>query len=61
MTEKNIIGQTFLYDFGEGSKYQLHFIDDTHLEVTIVEDGFYTPGTVNHFDIEITSKSIIKL
>lgn len=55
MTAQNIIGNTYLYDFGEGSKYQLHFVDGAHLEVTVVEDGFYAPGTVNHFDIEITS------
>lgn len=55
MTTQNIIGKTYLYDFGEGSKYQLHFVDETHLEVTVVEDNFYAPGTINHFDIQITT------
>lgn len=55
MTAQNIIGKTYLYDFGEGSKYQLHFVDETHLEVTVVEDSFYAPGTINHFDIGITA------
>lgn len=52
--ENSLPGKSFLYDFGEGARYRLTFVDDTNLDVTVVEDSFFAPGTVNHCTVEIT-------
>jgi phenolic acid decarboxylase len=49
-----VIGREFDFDFGEQAVYRLHFIDETHLDVTVVADASYPAGTVNHFEIEMT-------
>lgn len=49
-----VIGREFDFDFGEQAIYRLHFIDETHLDVTVVADASYPAGTVNHFEIEMT-------
>lgn len=55
MTEHvEVIGRKFNFDFGPSAVYQLHFIDQTHLDVTVVADASYPKGTVNHFEIVMT-------
>ena len=49
-----VIGREFNFDFGEQAVYRLHFIDDAHLDVTVVADPSYPAGTLNHFEIKIT-------
>lgn len=49
-----IIGHTFIFDFGPNAIYQLHFLDQEHLDVTVVADASYPKGTVNHFEISMT-------
>lgn len=48
------VGDRFRFDFGESAIYELDFVDETHLTVTVVADAGYPAGTVNHFDIELT-------
>jgi predicted GTPase len=49
-----VIGRELDFDFGEQAVYRLHFIDEAHLDVTVVADASYPAGTVNHFEIEKT-------
>lgn len=49
-----ITGQKFNFNFGENAVYQLYFIDENHLDVTVVKDINYPPGTLNHFEIQMT-------
>jgi len=49
-----IIGHRFLADFGPKARYEFRFVDDTHLDVVVLEDATYASGTVNHFDIAMT-------
>ena len=49
-----IIGHEFLFDFGPQAQYRLAFDDASHLTVTVLADAAYPPGTVNHFEIEMT-------
>lgn len=49
-----VIGGTFTYDFGDNAACQLHFLDDTHLDVAVVADAVYPAGTLNHFEVEMT-------
>jgi phenolic acid decarboxylase len=49
-----VVGQKFNFNFGPNAIYELHFIDDKHLDVTVVEDVSYPKGTVNHFEIDMT-------
>jgi hypothetical protein len=44
-----VIGKTYLFDFGDNAKYQLHFADERNLEVTVVAHAYYQPGTLNRF------------
>jgi hypothetical protein len=44
-----VIGKTYLFDFGESAKYRLRFVDERNLEVTVVADSYYKPGTLNKF------------
>jgi hypothetical protein len=34
-----MIDHTFLFDFGPNAMYQLHFLDQEHLDVTVVANG----------------------
>lgn len=54
MAKYEFTGKKYLFDFGDKARYQLYFVDDTNLEVTVVEDSYYAKGTVNHFDIQVT-------
>jgi hypothetical protein len=47
-------GRKFDFDFAEDSIYRLHFIDERHLDVTVIADAYYAKGTVNHFEISMT-------
>ena len=49
-----VIGRTFLFDFGDGAKYQLRLEDDHQLTVTVVVDANYPAGIVNHFETQRT-------
>ncbi|MGH3579687.1 MAG: MoaF-related domain-containing protein [Mycobacterium sp.] len=49
-----VIGKTFDFVFGAEAVYRLRFIDDRHLDVTVVADASYPAGTLNHFEIEMT-------
>lgn len=53
-THIQITGRRFLFDFGQNAKYELHFVDSKHLEVTVVEDASFAKGTLNAFDIDMT-------
>lgn len=46
-----ITGHRFLFDFGETAKYELHFVAEDKLDVTVVADASYPAGTLNHFTI----------
>ena len=50
----DMVGNTYLFDFGDSAQYELHFVSDTALDVTVVADANYPAGTLNHFDIQIT-------
>jgi len=55
MSDKvQIFGKQFDFVFSKDAIYRLPFIDATHLDVTVVADSGYAPGTLNHFDIEMT-------
>lgn len=55
MTEQTkIIGQKFVFDFGDNAKYELHFIAEDKLDVTVVADANYPAGTLNKFNITRT-------
>jgi hypothetical protein len=41
-----VIGREFDFDFGDQAVYRLHFIDETHLDVTVVADASYPAGTI---------------
>jgi hypothetical protein len=56
-----VIGRSFEFDFGEQAIYRLHFVDDTHLQVTVVADAFYPAGTVNDFATGATYTNITDL
>ncbi len=49
-----VIGHRFLFDFGDANRYEMYFVSDDKLEVTIVADPGYPTGTVNEFDITRT-------
>lgn len=49
-----IIGRQFDFVFAETAIYRLHFIDERHLDVTVVADAFYPKGTLNRFEITMT-------
>jgi len=49
----NIIGNHFIFNFGEQAIYQLFFVDNKHLVVTVVKDYNYPTGTLNHFEIQM--------
>jgi len=48
-----VIGREFDFNLGDQAINRLHFIDETHLDVTVVADASYPAGTVNHFEIEM--------
>lgn len=52
--EVQVIGREFEFDFGEQAIYRLHFIDEGHLDVTVIADASYPSGTVNQFAIDLT-------
>ncbi|WP_211878464.1 MoaF-related domain-containing protein [Pseudarthrobacter albicanus] len=55
MSEKTqIIGRKFVFDFGDDAKYELNFVAEDKLEVTVVADSSYPAGTLNKFDITRT-------
>ena len=49
-----VVGRTFNFRFGENAIYQLHFVDERHLDVVVVADASYPKGTLNHFEIAMT-------
>lgn len=49
-----MVGNTYLFDFGESAQYELHFLSESALDVTVVKDANYAPGTLNQFTIDIT-------
>jgi len=49
-----VIGKKFTFSFGPDAIYQLHFLDNKHVDVTMVKDASYPTGTVNHFEIDMT-------
>lgn len=49
-----IIGRQFVFDFGDNAKYELNFIAEDMLEVTVVADANYPAGTLNKFNITRT-------
>ena len=51
--EIQVIGRTFVYDFGPNAIYKLYFVDPKHLEVTVVADASYPAGTLNKFQIDM--------
>ena len=54
MANYPIIGKQYLFDFGKEAKYQLAFKSERELEVTVVADRYFKPGTLNHFEIQIS-------
>jgi hypothetical protein len=50
----SILGKQYDFIFGKDAIYRLNFIDEKHLDVTVVADPSYEPGTVNHFETTIT-------
>ena len=52
-TSHRVVGQRFRFDFGPNAIYDLHFVDARHLDV-VVAGASYPPGTLNHFDVEMT-------
>lgn len=50
-----MIGHTYLFNFGDQAQYKLHFVSEHALEVTVVADTYFKPGTVNHFEPDITA------
>jgi hypothetical protein len=50
----SILGKRYDFVFSKDAIYRLHFIDEKHLDVTVVADPSYKPGTVNHFEPTIT-------
>ncbi len=49
-----VIGHRFLFDFGTDNQYEMNFISDSQLDVTVVADPGYATGTVNHFETQRT-------
>lgn len=49
-----VVGNQFEYEFSPEAIYQLNFIDETHVDVTIVADAGYPKGTINQFETEMT-------
>lgn len=49
------VGHEYDFEFGADARYRLLFVDDTSLQVTVLADAGYPAGTINHFDIEMTS------
>ena len=54
MTKVQVVGRRFEFSFGPDAVYELHFIDAQHLEVVVIADSGYPPGTLNRFNIEMT-------
>jgi hypothetical protein len=55
MTEiTQIVGRKFVFDFGDNARYELNFVAEAKLEVTVVADSSYPAGTLNKFDITRT-------
>jgi hypothetical protein len=50
----SILGKRYDFVFSKDAIYRLHFIDEKHLDVTVIADPSYKPGTVNHFESAIT-------
>lgn len=50
----SILGKQYDFVFSKDAIYRLHFIDEKHLDVTVVADPSYKPGTLNHFETAIT-------
>ena len=46
MANYPIIGKQYLFDFGKEAKYQLAFKSERKLEVTVVADSYFKPGTL---------------
>jgi hypothetical protein len=44
-----VIGRRFNVDFCTSAVDELHFVDDAHLDATVVSDAAYSIGTQNHF------------
>ena len=42
-----VVGQKFKFNSGPNAIYELHFIDDKHLDVTVVEDVSYPMGVAS--------------
>lgn len=51
MERTPVVGRRFRFSFGAMATYDLHFVDEGHLDVTVVQDATYPAGTLNHFEI----------
>jgi hypothetical protein len=49
-----VLGREFEYTFSPEAIYRLNFLDDTHVDVTVVADAGYPAGTLNHFETQMT-------
>lgn len=49
-----VVGRRFDFDFGKDATYRVNFVDEHHLDVTVVADPTYAKGTLNHFEITMT-------
>jgi hypothetical protein len=52
--QHQVLGRRFEFNFGANAVYELHFVAAQHLEVTVIADASYPPGTLNQFEIEMT-------
>jgi hypothetical protein len=50
----SMLGKQYDFVFSKDAIYRLNFINEKHLDVTVVADPSYKPGTVNHFESAIT-------
>ncbi|MCC8190035.1 MAG: MoaF N-terminal domain-containing protein [Planctomycetes bacterium] len=51
---KRILGRTYDFLFSPRAMYRLHFVDDGHVDVTVMADPTYPKGTVNHYETQMT-------
>jgi phenolic acid decarboxylase len=50
-----VIGRSFIFDFGPNAIYQLYFVNPQHLEVRVIADAGFPKGTLNRFEIQMTA------
>ncbi|MCX6500153.1 MAG: MoaF N-terminal domain-containing protein [Arthrobacter sp.] len=48
------MGRKYIFDFGDNAKYELNFVAEDKLEVTVITDSSYSAGTLNKFNITRT-------